>query len=131
LLLEFGRVKPVGKLDEIVGATFGRDEFVIADCEIDGSVGERRELILDEVVPGIRFVIFDERGRGGELFVVLVDIVDGAEVAEVPVESGLVAVSAGGDGGHDYVSAVAGIAGDGERPGRLGLGYGCEEQGCE
>jgi hypothetical protein len=29
-----------------------------------------------------------------------------------------------GDGGHDYVSAVAGVAGDGEGPGVLGCG-GC------
>ena len=119
-------------MDEIVGARFGRDEFVIANGKIDGSAGERRELVLDEVVPGIHFVIDDERGRGGKLFVVLVEVVDGAEVAEMPVEGSLIVVRAGGDGGHDYVTAVAGIAGDGERPGRLGWGgQGCETKSCE
>ena len=60
----------------------------------------------------------------GKLFVVFIEIVDGAEVAEVPVEGGLIVVDAGGDGGHDDVSAIAGVAGDGEGPGLLGVGGG-------
>ena len=67
-------------------------------------------------------------GRGGELFVILIEVVDGAKVAEVPGEGGLIVVRGGGDGGHDQVSAVAGIAGDGEGPGLLGMGgQSCEE----
>jgi hypothetical protein len=41
---------------------------------------------LDEVVPGIFFVVDDERGLDVELFVILVEIVDDAEIAEMPVE---------------------------------------------
>src|SRR5450755_104916 len=95
---------------------------MIADCKIDGSVGEGGELVLDEIVPGIFFVIDDERRLGGNLFVVFVEIVDGAEVAEMPVEGGLVVMDTGGDGGHDDVSAIAGVPGDGEGPGLLGVG---------
>lgn len=130
LLLEFWRVDPIGKLDEIVGASFRRIEFVIADAEIDGRAGEGDELVLDEVVPGIRFVIGDGRGLGGLLFVVLIKIGDIAKVAEMPVEKSLIVVGTGGDGGHNYVSAVAGIARDDEGPGLLGPGGG-RDKNCE
>ena len=75
----------------------------------------------------MRFVINDGWGRGELLFVILVEIADKAEVAEMPVEEALILVSASGDGGHDNISAIAGIAGDCEVPGLLGLGGGSGE----
>ena len=48
---------------------------------------------------------------------VFIEIVDGAEIAEVPVEGGAALFYAGGDAGHYYVAAIARIAGDGEGPG--------------
>src|SRR5580704_6197236 len=44
-----------------------------------------------------------------------------AEVAQMPVEGSVVLPSSGGDGGHDHVAAVPGIAGDREVPGALAI----------
>src|SRR6202140_414493 len=82
LLAYLGRVQPIGELDEIVASIFRRYQFVIADGKIYRGVGERFELALDEVIPGIFFVIDNQRRRGGKLFVVLIKVVYGAEIAE-------------------------------------------------
>src|SRR6202140_699317 len=47
----------------------------------------------------------------------------------MPVEGCLILMNASGDGGHDYISAVARGTGDRKRPGLLGLCACCHE--CE
>jgi hypothetical protein len=87
------------------GDNFGRYIFLVelVKAEIDGSAGmngsekeqhvtEGDDLILDEVIPGAIFVVDDKEGRstgGSELLEVLIESVDGAQVAEVPVKGGI------------------------------------------
>ena len=47
---------------------------------------------------------------------VFIERVDGAEIAEVPVEFGAAFEHTGGDGGHYDVAAVSGVARDREFP---------------
>src|ERR1700679_549082 len=62
---------------------------------------------------------------------VFIEIVDGAEVAEMPVECGAALFYGGGDAGHDYVAAIARVARDGEAPGGIGCGGLRESRGEE
>jgi hypothetical protein len=59
---------------------------------------------------------------------VFIEIIDGAEVTEMPVEPGTALFYCGGDAGHDYVAAIARVAGDGEGPRGTGCG-GLRESG--
>ena len=86
---------------------------MIAGRQKDREVAKRHELVRDEVGPGGGLVGDDVEG----LDEVLVEGVDGAEISEVPVEVGAAGEDSGGEGGHDDVAAIAGVAGDGEFPG--------------
>src|SRR6185312_6847784 len=124
---EFGRFQPVGKLLQVVGASKRRDQFVVPDSEMYRRFPKRNELLGDEIVPRQALIIEDAEVllaiavlRRGEK--VLIEIVDPAEVAEVPVEFGAVAVYPRGNRRHDNIAAVAGITGDRERPALSFLG---------
>ena len=98
---------------------------MVADSEKHGCGAEGNDLALDEIVPGDGQVLADGEGLGDVLRLVpnvFIEIVDGAEIAEMPVERGAALFYAGGDAGHDHVAAVARIAGDGEAPGGVACG---------
>ena len=76
--------------------------------------------LLDKIVPDDLLVTADAQRLGnvfGLMLDILVEIGIFAEIAEVPVEGGIVLPYAGGDGGHDHVAAIARITRDGKRPG--------------
>src|SRR6516162_8032728 len=79
---------------------------------------ERLQLMVDEVGPGIVLIVDDRRTRI-QAQVILVEHVDGAVVAQVPVERCAVLLHAIGDGGHNDVAAIARVARYGELPGWL------------
>jgi len=84
-------VEPVRELDDVLVTGFRRNRFVIADAEENGETPEGSNLILQEVLPGQLFIIADvERICEvlGLVLDVLVKIVDGAKITEMPVEGG-------------------------------------------
>src|SRR5271163_3312574 len=125
LFLEHRLIQPVGELDQILFAGFGWNGVVISDTQKNRRGAEGDNLVLKEVIPGDGEVLTDGERFGDVLRLMLhvfIEIVDGAKVAEMPVERGAALFHAGGDAGHDYVAAIARIAGDGEGPGGVGRG---------
>src|SRR4029077_9582930 len=114
-----GRVNPIRELLDIFGARLRNYEFVIADGETHWRIAKRSKLLRDKILPLDALIIGDGRplgaifGRGKD---VLVKIVGGAKIPEMPIESGVIFVHASGYGRHHDVTAVSGIARDGERP---------------
>ena len=104
-----------------VGNDFASGEFVIADAEVNREIAEGRDLIRQKILPGNAQVFVHGKLAVVTLLDVFIDAVHGAEISHVPVEPGVVIENALGDGGHDYIAAVAGIAGDSEAPGFGGL----------
>src|ERR1700684_3227326 len=89
---------------------FRRDHFVIAYPYTEGKTAKPGSLVLEEIVPGPCFI--NIAGQGVALILsgerhVLINLVDGAQVAQMPEEAGSELCAVGGDGGHDDVSAVA------------------------
>ena len=84
---------------------------MIPDGQKDRGLAESRDLAPEEVVPGDLEVVGDgERRRTGHSPFgkdVLVEIVDRAEISQVPVERRGVGVGARRHGRHHDVSAVA------------------------
>ncbi len=115
LRAEGGCPQPVGKLHQPRFARHRRDGFMISHQQIHGQLTEWNNLVRDEIRPG-----FPQVGGGIERPVVqakfggrrhvFVESIDGAEIAQVPVECGAALVDASGDGGHDDVATVAGVA---------------------
>src|SRR5271155_1306894 len=129
LFLEHRLIQPVGELDQILFTGFGWNGVVVSYAEKYGGVGEGNNLIVNEVVPGHGQILADGERLGDVLRLMLhvfIEIVDGAKIAEMPVERGAGLFYTGGDAGHDYVAAIARIAGDGEAPGGVGRGGLCE-----
>ena len=88
---------------------------MIAQREINRQRIEWLKLVLYEILPGIVFVIDDIR-FWVQLLIVRVKIVNGAIVAQVPIEFGAVAFCALRDRRHHDVAAIAGIPGNGKGP---------------
>src|SRR5271163_183749 len=129
LFLEHRLVEPVGKLDKILFASFGWNRVVVSDTEKNRCCTEGNNLILNEIVPGDGQVLADGERLGDVLRLMLhvfIEIIDGAKIAEMPVERGAALFYSGGDARHDHVAAIARIAGDGEAPGGVGRGGLCE-----
>jgi len=108
------------KLDDELVARFGRNGLVVANAEEKGKRAERLDLVLDEIGPLAAQIITDRHRVGNVLgFVqhVFVKSVSRAQVAEVPVEGGVMLQGVGGDGGHHHVAAVARVTGSREAPG--------------
>ena len=61
---------------------------MVADLQEYRQIAEGHELMLNEVRPRIREILADSRLRMG-VAIVLVKSVNGAIVAEVPIESGV------------------------------------------
>src|SRR5580704_7856703 len=98
---------------------------MVSDAEDDWRCTERNDLVLNEIVPGDGQILANGEWLGDVLRLMLhvfIEIVDGAKIAEVPVERSAGLYDAGGDSGHDHVAAIAGIAGDGEGPCGVGCG---------
>jgi len=96
---------------------------MIADPKIKAGGAERNNLMINEVLPCTLMVgLAAERlasllCRPGHI---LVDLVDGSKVSQMPVESRLVFLnSLGSNCRHDDVATVAGIPGNDEPPGAL------------
>src|SRR5271156_5173071 len=89
LLLQRGLIQPVGELDQELFTGFGWGGVVVSDAEKYRCCAEGDDLILNEVVPGDGEVLADGERFGDVLRLVLhvfIEIVDGAKIAEVPVE---------------------------------------------
>ena len=98
---------------------------MVSDSKEHWRCGEGEDLILDEIVPGDGEVLADGKRFGdvrGLVLHVFIEIVDGAKIAEVPVEGGAALFYTRGNSGHDHVAAIARIAGNGEVPGGAGGG---------
>src|ERR1700733_16029213 len=52
----------------------------------------------------------------GLMLDVFIEGVGGSQIAEVPVERGLIFLRGFGDFGHDYIAAIAGVAGGEKAP---------------
>src|ERR1700693_6117275 len=110
---------------------------MVADREIYGRGSERRDLALDEIVPRRSLVVGDRQGlrlAGGPARRehVLVEVVERAKVAEVPVERRGLRRGAGGDRRHHDVPAIARVPSHHELPGagRRGSGGGGSRGAC-
>ena len=102
------------------------DGFVVADAEKNFERAEGSKLTVDKIRPSLCQVIRDGDMRRIELKFggrdhILIEIVNGAEVAQMPVEVRAALQHGGGDRRHDDVAAIAGIARDREFPGGRGL----------
>ena len=125
-----GRFEPVRELQQPRLARGGRNGLVVSDTEKHREIAKRRDLVRDEIRPGGAEIARDEhRLRRQTQFRrrdhVFVERVDGAEVAQMPVELRAAVANARSDGGHHDVAAVSGIARDREFPGCRG-GILCE-----
>ena len=117
LLADRGRVQPVGEGEHERLAGLRRDDFVIADGEEERDVAEGLDLVPLRVDPGVGEVLGDG-GVGIQLPVVLIEVANETQVAEVPVEARMAGLRADGDRGHHHIAAIARVARDHERPGR-------------
>src|SRR6266700_7381192 len=98
---------------------FRRRGFVVADPKIEGDFSPGLDLVFDEIIPRLLVVVGKvSRLSLAALFFdeILIWAVNGAQVSQVPVKSDIVLERISGDGGHDYVTAIARITGDREAP---------------
>lgn len=119
LRLQRRGVEPRGEPLHKLCPSFWESGFVVADSEVEGQRTKRLDLVLHEVVPGAVLVVRDPKRSPaaiGELLKVLIDGADPAQISQMPIERGMVAENAGSNAGHDYIAAIAGIAGHGEVP---------------
>ncbi len=108
------RVEPIRKLnDEILARLERGNRFVISDAQEKRDRAERSYLALDEIRPGNGFV-FGDGERLGEVLGLVLDVfiesVDGAQVAQVPVELDLIFFGQLGDSRHHHIAAIARVA---------------------
>src|SRR6266566_4363565 len=98
---------------------FRRRGFVVTNSKIEGKFSPRLDLVFDEIVPRLFFIV-SKIGRLSLtalfLYEILIWAINGAQVAQVPVKSDIVLERISGDGGHDYVTAIARITGHREVP---------------
>ena len=88
---------------------------MIPDAEKKFQCAERAELAIDEIGPCFRQVVHDSDVRSVQFKFrgrhhILVKVVDGAQIAQMPVERRSTLQYAGSDGRHDDVTAIAGVA---------------------
>jgi hypothetical protein len=117
LLAQWFLFKPIGKLDDVLLARFRRNCFMVANAEKYGESAEGSDLILQEVVPGELFVIANADRRNevfGLVLDVFVEIIDSAEITQMPVKRGARLQHAWSNGGHHDITAISGIAGNSE-----------------
>ena len=113
------RVEPRGKCSDVLFASFGLDDFVVADADEVWDGTERRDLAGDEVLPLHRVVVI-ERQRRSDVFRLMLDVCVGsvrvAKVAQVPVKRRAIPARGVGNGGHHDVAAITSVAGDDKPP---------------
>ena len=110
LLAQDRRIDPIGELQQVLFARFWRDYLVVSDRKKHGQGAEGKKLILYKVVPGKIFVADDVQrfpDVRGLMLDIFVEIVNRAEVAQMPVKAGAIFPHTGGDGRHNDVPAVA------------------------
>src|SRR6266581_2887788 len=125
LLLDHGGIEPIGELLEEIGAGFRGNQFVVSDAEKNRKVAEGNHLVLNEVGPGVVEIRADVDAGAGRLAIVLIKIVDGAKVSQVPIKRRVAAMSMLRDRGHHHVATVARITGNGKIPRLRGGGLRC------
>src|SRR4029077_8145169 len=110
-------LEPVSKLDDVLLTGFRRNRFVIADTEEYWKCAEGGDLILQEVIPGMLFVIADGDWPG-EVFRLVLDVLiesgDGTKIAQMPIKGCAAFLHAASDRGHNDIAAISGIAGHSE-----------------
>src|SRR5579859_4424922 len=110
LLAEGGSIQPFGECFSKLLARLGQSGFMIADAHKDRHGTKRPKLVLDEIIPGVFQVVVFCDGLAAMLravLIVLIDGVDGTQVAQMPIERGVVLCRGRRDGGHHDVTAVA------------------------
>ena len=98
-----------------LGDGFGWNRLVIANTDEERHCAEWLDLMLQEVLPGRLHIVRDARRRhevtkppfGGKVFVYFVD---GAKIAEVPVELCVIASRTLCDSRHHDIAAVARVS---------------------
>ena len=119
LLANHRRVQPIGKGDDELVAAFWRDGFVIADSHEKRQVRERFDLVPLEVRPG-RAQILRDGGVRMKHPKILIEIVDGAQISQMPIKYRVMSARRRGNRGHDHIATVAGVRRHGELPRRRG-----------
>src|SRR6202050_549633 len=110
LLAKLGCVQPVGKLNDVLLAGLWRDCFMVADAQKNGELSERSDLTSNEVVPSDFLIIDDiERLRKvlGLVLDVLIEFVNRAKIAEVPIEGRSRFDYVGSNPRHYDIAAIA------------------------
>jgi hypothetical protein len=106
LFAKHGRIEPIGEVQRELIAGLGWDGFVIADPQEKRYPTERLGLIALEVGPR-GFLILDDARFRMKTAVIIVKIVNRAQIAEVPVKGGLVRMRGGRNRGHHDVTTIA------------------------
>ena len=99
-------------------------EFRWAQGENHRLPGLATDLVRREIIPGGVFIIHDGKVlachfRG--LNHVLIEVIDGPQISQVPVETGAVQLGSRGNAGHHNIAAIAGVARHDKAPGLSGL----------
>ena len=90
---------------------------MVADAEDKGNIAvlKRFYLLLNKVIPCPGLIVgkvphIQSAARIQFAGIVLVHLIDGAKISQVPVEGWMELLGVACDGGHDQIAAVAGVA---------------------